>query len=126
MRASSRRKPPGGSGPSSPKPPTRRSAAAEQGSGGPLQPGAAAGGVAALAGRLLRGQRTKEADRQMPAENIVAPQPDFRLGAVGQAVPNLGQPRDQAVERRVVADLDIVLDHPAHSKNPPRSFPGPS
>src|SRR4051794_23602064 len=104
MRASSRRKPRGGSGPSSPKPPTPRPAA-ERGSGGPLQPRAAAGGVAALAGRLLRGQRTQEADRQMPAENIVAPQPDFRLGVIGQAVPNLGQPRDQAVERLMVADL---------------------
>ena len=59
------------------------------------------------------------ADDQLAAEDVVAFQPQLRLGKGGEAVADRLQPDNELVERREVADLDELLYASTHL-HPPR------
>jgi hypothetical protein len=52
------------------------------------------------------------------AEDVVAAQLELGFGIFGKVVADRDQSVDEAVERRVVADLDKVLDASTHNPLP--------
>jgi hypothetical protein len=57
-------------------------------------------------------------DRQAASEDVVAAHLQLGLGRFRQAVANGGKRGDQTIERRVVADFDIVFDACTHGSHP--------
>ena len=74
--------------------------------------------VTCIAGGFFIRLRPKEGNAECPPEDVVSPHPHFGLCPFRQGIAERDQRFDQRVQRRMIADINKIFDHP-HLQYPP-------